>query len=854
MRFLLVILVCVISAIPFFAKADGELTDAEIQSIQAKEECRNRIMNLSDEDLKTLNPNKVISACQSFPLSDDVFVQVLAAMIGPDIIIPLDIYSGLTQKKHGLNIDSPLLTVATPLHNVMYSINIFFLSFLLVGTLVVFFILLFQFQKSGKKLSFREWLSKQGASQAFAILLSLPVFGWMTPIQLLALVIIIMLGYVAKLAVTILLLAAFFGDTGSEIKKDISKELSVDFGRTVMLYNCDIERRETLLEQIQTNVGSKRQEDLEANPLYNCLTKAPLGVSKKEVISEGVNDILVAYTPKTLGHTQNCIDGYKSLLSSWGVEEPQKCGVLNFTLPKNSAYPGSVNNAISLYSNPNIEEIERDLALMVHQFKCRTNNKVPTYQNNLIPSCLRTRKNGDGYSYGFIANPVTKDMELTYYNTPLTETSREGFSSQVKTSLSTLSESISSNTVALKTHLGDLLVNDDDSLSVGTQEKIEALEERVNGYVENSDEETTSGLGVSEHDVNFVVNNIQRGAWTASSLFFGKLSDGLEEKVIINALRDVYSVSNQDDEGFLNSDLLVLLSMQGLTGTGGVGELVESYITPSVILPRMGLYEENLDCWANQVDCMTPPLNPFTYLAERGAWLIDRASLQFIGTTILQQASKFVFSLSDRDKYGRFMILETLGGLQFIYVIIGIVLAVFIPGIPFLKLVAVLVNWVYDVFRELIGIQIKITFSAFGDHGNQLVGQDVREALRRLVGLGLYFLFIVVGLVSMFLMFSFLFSLDIFLIGILSKTVSWNGGASGVHEMVLFVIFDVIIAILLFIQVKRCTTYIEKIPQALANEYNIKVTSSDGVVDESVRYVQSQVLTGVSDLLHKLNK
>lgn len=819
--------------------------DARTLSIQAEDDCRNKIMAMSADDLRALNPNNVIDACQSFPLSDDVSIQLLAAMIGPDMAVILDVYSAFSGRPHGLDEDSPILSVGKPFQDVMYSFNLFFLTILLVGLFFSLSLFAVRLMRGEKNSSIKDWLSKEGTSKVVSILLSIPMIGWLTPLQAFALLLIVLLGFLAKLIVTVLFLAAFFGNTGVAIKDEIQEELAIDFGRTIMMYQCDIERREYLVEQIQTHLKSKEESVLKENKLFNCLTSAPISSSSTKVVASGENRFLVSYVPAALNQTQSCIDGNRNFMSEVRIDEPEQCGHLQFSLPNNNAYPNSVMNAVNLYSNSNVENLERELAVQVHEFKCRVDSGVTEFQGEIVPKCLKTTINGDGYSYGTVIEKVTERNVLSAYSTPLTETSRATFSKGVKRNLSNLTEMISTNTSAMKLHLSDLLSGDGAELPEGMKDRVDALKDRM---LEGGE----SSLGVSQHDVNVLVDNIQRGAWTASSLFFGKLSDGLEEEVIVNSLRDVYSVVNQDSKGFLNSDLLILLSMQAMTGEGSVDDLVETYVTPSIIMPRLGLYAENLDCWYNQVDCSTPPLNPFTYLSERGAWLIERASLQYLGTYAMKQAAGFAFSFSDKDKYAKFMILETLGELQLLYILIGIALCILIPAMPMLKLLAMMINWIYDIARELAGLQVKVAYSSFAEHGKDVLAVDVKESLQRTLGLGVYFLFIVVGLVTMFLMFSFLFALDVFLIGILSSIVSWNSDASSIHDMVLYLIFDVVITALLFFQVKKCTPYIEKVPKLLAEEFNIKVTNSDGVLEESLRHLRENTLVSVSQFLHRL--
>lgn len=819
---------------------------ASASSAQAFDECKEKVMSASGEELLTIKKNEIVDACQSFPLSDDVFVQVLGGVIGPNMITLLDVYTVLTGNEHGFEPDSQIFLIAEPLHEVLLSFNLFFMSLLLFLLFLGLVTQMLRWQKGESGEGAKEWFGKHGPNNGLTILLSMPVIGWMTPLQAIAVMFIIMVGYVAKWAVTYLFLASFFSSTGASIKDEVAEDLEINYGRTIMLYQCDLERREYLISAVQASINSREKSALSSDSIYQCLTSSS---SVQPTLSQIASSKGATYkmVPSTLVQTQNCIRDNRETLKDLGVEEPEQCGFIQFDLPDNTAVPNSINNAISLYANSSISVSQRDLALKAHEYECRIDG-IPTYDGAVVDSCLNAVRSGDGYDYRYLKDSVTGNDELSYFKTRLTQTTREVFSSEVKKELRNLNTQVSNNTSAMLAHLVDLLapeVDEQDIPSV-TQDRRDGLAERL-----KSEFSETGTLGVSESDVNHLVNNIKRGAWTSSSLFFGSLTESLEESGVVTSLRGVYSVPSGFLDGVTNSKLLILREMQN----GGFDSTFSGDTKlSSMIIPRLGLYLDNVDCWFEQFDCKSTSLNPFTELGSRGAALVEQSMSGYLGTKVLQMGTQKLMGFSSNKKYSRFMILDTLGEFQWLYLLMGLIIAILIPLIPFLKLLTMMINWVIDIVRELASLQFKICISPMSDHGGQFVSEDVRESLSRLVGLGLYFLFVIIGLMVMFVMFSFLFSINVFLIGILSSSVTWGVSINSIDEVLMNMIFDIIIVILMLYQVKKCSSYIEKVPKEMAQHFKIKISPSEGPIEQMIMYIRNNVAPGVSNMLHNIGK
>jgi hypothetical protein len=831
----------------------GEVADASTSSQLAFEECKAKIMTLNGQDIERINPNEVISACQKFPLSDDVFVQVLGAIVGPDLVVLLDMYTALTGKAHGFVENSSLFTVATPLHATFKALNYLFFGVLII--LISFSVAAqsLRWQGGNFKIKLSDWTASRAVDYATSIFLSLPMFGWMTPLQGLGILIIILLGYVAKMAVAYVFLAAFFGNVTTEIKAETENAFKYSFGKAIVLYECDMRRREGLIAEIQNQLGSRKKSVLETNSLYTCLTSTGAGTEtyrRLESVSPSI--ATYEYMPAALNQTQKCVvDNRESLLSKWGVDDPDKCGAITLTVPINENHPGSKDTAKSLYASPAVNTAQREIAMQYHQYKCRVGEREEQ-KDSAVTSCMKPIINGDRYTYAFIANEITGDDELTYYREPLTALSKETFVEDIKKKLAVLQSLISNNTSLLLQHLKDLMASGlDASASRGTEAETQRARDRLLNELNGE-----STLGVSESDAEYLVNNIKRGVWTSSSLFFDGLADGLNEEVLVDRIKDVYNVEFGPaiDQTLEYWDIFkTYMSLTDLEFESGALRGQDSSLISGTILPRVNLYTENASCWFKQSACETQPLNPFTYLAKQGVDLVDEALYKIFAIRVIEFSGKLIMGFGNNPKKNRLMLFQTVEELVWVYFILGAALCVLIPGIPFLKLMAMMINWAYDVARELISLQIKIAFSPLSEHGDGVLAADIKEAFNRLIGLGLYFLFILVGVAITFLMFSFLYSINVFLVGVLSNIVNWGGELTVLDGMILNVVFDIIIVFLLVYEIKKCTPFMEKIPKELAEHFGIKVSNSDGVVDQAINFIKREFPGGAESMLKKLS-
>jgi hypothetical protein len=854
----LVLLLSLILPWQSVASVDGDTyVTASAKRIDAIEACKSMIMTAGPDGFERMSSRKLIDACDDFPLSDDIFVQILGAIIGQDFVLLLDVYSGLTGNDHGFDSEETLFSVAKPLHDVFGAINLLFFGFFIALTLINIGIQVFVRSSGDDSMTMREWVLGRLPSVGLTGLLTAPIIGWMTPLQALALVFIVMMGFLAKLAVTYLFLAAFFGNVAGEIKKSVKWDIEAGVGKSILMYSCDLSRRESLISSIQVQIGSRGRVELESNGLFQCLTSGA-SVNNKLITLDSVVDGVVRYefTPSSLVQTQNCIDTHAADLSSWGAFIPEPCGTVDIQLPNNTAVPNSVNNVIELYSNGSTSKTLRNVALMFNEYTCRTAESMRDFQGGVVSMCLMAELAGSAYRYEFKSDKLTGTDEVAFYSNPLVGGEKDVFLSKLNMEVSSLQDGVSGNTPGMMKHLRDLVApfaNEAD-LPTSTKKKLIAVRSQFDS------DDTGSAIGVSEVDVDFLVNNIRKGAWASSSLFYGSMSDGMNDARVVELLKNTYRPApNANYDNLLSSDLRRLSSMSSGDTFSDIQDLSvkSASAVGGFIIPRIDLYTSSLGCWYQQRDCDAPPLNPFTYLGERGAQLIDQAITGYLASSLIHTTSKMLLGVykklpkkKEKNIHAKVMFFETLAEFQMLYIILGVVLAIIIPLIPLLKLMVMMLNWSLDVIKELIGLQIKLGLSPLSNHGDEVISQDVRESFHRLIGLGYYFLFVVVGLIVVFFMYSFLFALNVFLVGSLFFSVTSGSSLSAIDSMVLNMVFDVIITFLLVFEVIKCSPYMEKVPKAIVEHFGISVSPSEGSVSQIYHVVRGQVASSLADFMH----
>ena len=99
---------------------------AGAQSVQveaASEACKVQILRLNSASFSPEMMEEIYDACDDFPLSDSLAAQVVAAIVGPDVITSMNAYSFVTGVPHGFEDNDNVFSAVPYLHELMGAMN-----------------------------------------------------------------------------------------------------------------------------------------------------------------------------------------------------------------------------------------------------------------------------------------------------------------------------------------------------------------------------------------------------------------------------------------------------------------------------------------------------------------------------------------------------------------------------------------------------------------------------------------------------------------------------------------------------------------------------------------------------------
>ncbi|OUV22631.1 MAG: hypothetical protein CBC55_03730 [Gammaproteobacteria bacterium TMED95] len=856
------ILCFLVFLIPFgaFSQDDTVELSADIQHIK----CREKLMSIDGGDVDTLRNNDVIDACQGFPLSDDVAAQVLGALIGPDMVGVFDVLSSFTGEAHGFNEDDNVFLLLKPLHTTLLYFNLLVFGVFILLTSTHIALQVIRWKRGDINLTPKSYIEKYGMSAAIKGLLSYPFLGWLNPLQFLGLLFVIAFLWISKIVIVYLFLASFFSNTGSVIKDSVENSLKVDVGNSIVNYVCDIEQRESLINSIQQNSeGGADMSYVRESNLYKCLSGDDVDYPGMVITPTGALDSTVTtyrVTPKAMAQTQFCVAKYREDLESWGtdVDDYAPCGASYISMPV-GATEAQILNASNVYMSEQVEKEKREIALIMREKQCRDQIR-PDFNSGPVEKCFVSSVDGDSYQYDLATDPLSGTEKLAYHSLPLSSESNALLKAEAVMGKERISEAIGSNIEALKLHFSDILsLINTDSLSDADKQLLSEVQDDVNNMSSEDDE---SSLGVSQTDIDNVIMSMRRGMWSVGTLFFGDITESLEDKQLIKMLSQVLVVESAYGKLDEYRKLYSLIDMLPQGGQGIVNNAVKGNIGYGVIIPRLGLYIDSIECWHDQIACEAPALNPFTELSKRGVEIIEHASFGTIVTKtarymmqgiakVKMEAAGYSIGEVKNTRLGKYMVFDTFEEIYLLYLFIGFVLVVVIPGMPLVKITVVLVSWIYDVLKELLVVTISVVTSSHSHIDEGFISDEVKDAFKKIFGLGLYFLFIVVGVLVMFVMFSFLYALNVLVVGALNFVVEWSVTMTSLESMVMGVVMDSVIVGLLVYEVRICTPYIDKLPKELASYFNLHTSDTDGIVKQAENAITSNAFAKISHVVHR---
>lgn len=801
----------------FFSAVSSAAEEGEAMS--RVDACRTALKNISVADFEKGLNSDVLNSCQETYMSDDLSVQILSMVMGEPFFYVLEAARGITGREHGFVSSDDIFTLFGPLHTILEAGNwaftyiFFFLAILIVGG---------QFIKWGKgddRIAFKKWLGHHGSVMGISGVLIIPVLGWMSTAQFLVVTMVALVLFLAKYAVTLLFLGAFLSENVALIAEEATPRLTESFKSTTLNYQCDIQRREGLVKDLISAAGITEASSLTSNSLYRCLTSPKVSDNKDvfgEIVDDGINPSIDITLP-ALAHTERCVEDNADYMRSIGMGEISECGTTRFifTSTEDGNYTEQLNLLRGIFLNSSVQNASRSIAIKLNEFLCR--KSILSKESGMEMSselCMTPFISQDAYDYVWLSDQDTGIEYLARHKMPLSTSSSSQMRKEVMRSQADLIASVLADTQSIFTLVKSTFKN------------------KAGG-------EITAG----DDDVERTVGRIRKGAWMAGGLYFGSVDDNAENQEVIDYLSTAYSVTGGTPASLMmmyyfdDNDLNAIFSPKQLRDDGA---------NNFFILPSVGLYWDQIDCWVSQAECSASTLNPFTYLSRTGVDLIYHSIIGYVTSTGLEKIAKKFQVIYGKSKL---MLAEVYSEISLLYLIIGLALAFFIPLIFVLKLVTILFSWLYDMLKEIIGLQLILAFSPLSSMSNGMFQSDLKLAFHRMFGLALYFLFVVIAIILSFVSFSFLFAFNVLIVGALAYATGLGDSVHSIESMVYRTIFDIFVVIILYLEARECSKLLEKIPQGMAQHFGLALTPENSSFENMLSRLRDNVMPGVGNAL-----
>ncbi|MBE8232581.1 MAG: hypothetical protein HAW67_02510 [Endozoicomonadaceae bacterium] len=801
------------------AKAQPPIVDEGAESDKQQ-----KMDKVNDRRLGQLTTNRdKLKYCNNLDLSKDITVQILIMLTGADGVRALELlstsFSALFNKEQA----TYLAVQFEPLHRVMRTIGLFFFSVFVFCFLLQALIQLLKWQNGDFDVTLFRYLSRKMGASFFHVFLLYPV-GTLSVIQFL-----FVFGLFSVIYATKPLINSFFASNIQEMfYQDVESKLKLDFTETVNaninMYRCDIERTESLIEQVRNIKGDVALTSF-GDPFVSCLrdrynstvwdsVQKKYPSNARRTINSGKENIYIFQQniiPKRINYTQFCYDNFSKKEEYKEITELPDCGKINITVPTEDAYFGLAESNIeklkSIFLNTKFQQDLSKIALLKHQEDCQKDIVIGSkkqFGSNVNVKCLEPRHDLMYGRFEVAEDVVTKEKRFKFIAKPYTPEEKQRLDDKIHALRVNVKDYLGANTRKIYQNIGELFQSG------------EAIKNKL----------------INQKDVEKVRVMMERGQWLVSTLFLSNTTEGLDLKAVKQHIQRVY----QFTEGYNGFGQSVSGSLSEIgDGFSEAFDEIDKYIRP-----RHGVYQSHMQCWREVSQCEITPLNPYIYLNRKGADHISHAMYPYLVTMLISKYKPFGISLT---------VITILENLYFIQFLLGFILAVAIPVIPLLYMMSALISWSQDFVKYILSMLVNLAISPLDEQGDKFFSDEIRKVFAGLITLAVHLVFILIGIVCCFLMTSFFFSLNVILIGVFSDQVGMGQTSGALNSAVMSNVYDAAVVLIIAMEVKFCATFIKKIPEALAMHFNMEVSHDAGFAEEVVNKIKGQVFPEIAKLL-----
>jgi hypothetical protein len=775
----------------------------QIERLESQEQCAQVIKSLSLSGQNSDSYRAVLERCAKLSASEDITYQIAAMLGGEAFLWPMKHISSLTGIPHNFDESHPLITAFDALHTILESANWFILTAFVGG---LFCLTTFQYLKlsvESKKQSIFRHFRDTLFNHAATIWLMAPIFGWMTPLQLILFFGLVLVIYLIKSAAVGLFAVSFSLGVHQSVLNTVEPQLLDQAIKNTSVYICDLQRVDAFIDKVGHNTYSFDGANLSKNNTFTCFTKSPPS-NDVTTLHVGVNAVSLAFP--LLEHNEICYENNKVQNENLNTEFPQ-CGsaeIINIEGGEAGLKDRVITDAKTSFLSSSLQTKIKQIALLMYEKKCRDGLDAvePT---NEIKGCIRRTTSGDLI---WQTDPYTNEVIPSRYNTPL----------------------VGNDQQALNLKIANLL-NSAVKLLTSQQEKLLTL-------LRSRDQQDFKTI-VDDASVYDLMRKMEMGAAGIGSLFFGGIERSVQGEGILESVVDLYAVKSPLDT---TKDWESIRAYVG----HALGDANGIITLESVLLPRVALYDRQVNCWYDQSQCVTESVNPFQTIAVRGREVLQGAIVRYLTASAIDTVARKVVK---RDNLLRSV--EAINEIYFVYMLLGIALFVIVPMIPTVYFLAAILSWAQNLVVDLLGVQSRLMWSFLQPTGEKLFAREVRRILYTTLGLIMQLLFVVIGTIFCFISFSFLYALNVLVFSALSFVVDFGVNATTMEALFFAVITDGISVMLLVIAAKASSTYISKLPNEMADRYNLTLSDTQVLGEQAMSMIQSRVLPQISNFLGK---
>ena len=719
---------------------------------------------------------------------------------------------------------------------------ILYMNWVFVGIFVLFVALrihmiLLRLKVTQEREEFKKGLSQDVSSWAFNGALLTPITGVLSGIQL-----ILVIGLLCAVMLTKTVATLFYvGNGGFTLLESVQAEAEpamVEHAQNNVAYHlCSINSKDKVVKEVMSLVGTDYSK-LEEDPYFQCINSDDEIQPRKDYIRSPEDYFSSSDYPSLATFEANydiglerrlhlCYEEIGTQSEYSTLSAPNDCGDVILRAPVGESEDPESSTVLSVlegvflsdqYQTPLLEQ-----AYLMYEYDCRQDGSSDSTK------CFSQTAGNSSLIYDFEENEQTEENEFMELPFGMGEVTKRDLISRFEL----LAEEI-------KLHIGSNIQSVSSAF--------------LNEFTSSSESDVTELLALDK-EVEKIKNQIERGVWLSSVAFVSDIGHSIDKEIINKVTEHSYSVKSSSYVEYKTNTALSLLPYADIALDGDTtGEFARSKVT-SIIVPTFDIYKSYKQCWENSIFCDRISINPFAQIVDVGVKSFDSAVSTGVIAILVRNianatrtfnSTRFAKKLSSASdsaaKASKIPLIDMFITIQFVYMLFGAILALYIPLIPVYILLSKLISWAKDLIGVTIGLQLDLATSPIGEHENRMLSNEVRKAFSSLFVLGAHFLFIGIGVMMCFILFSFYMALNAVVVGLVLDIFGIAQVSSLMESMVAALITDTLMVFIFYVQAKSAASMIKKVPDALAEQFEVQIDRDETVLQKFESIVKGQLL------------